>query len=315
MREVKVRVGEDGLFEWRAPRAVLTAPDVTVAWAAGDEVITLANSGPVGVSAASITDRAKLTVDSAPDPDFVGLSGAAWLVTDVIGALPVRVVTITDTTVTLAEPLPRNYAPGASDVLIPAVWRGTINAPVAAERDVRWVLPYEYQGSASGTAYRAAETGVIHAVYQPFATGLTSDEVSAKLRSIGSPMAGEQGWEEAIKLGEAELVLHLRDELVNSGLTEDDLVTPQTLIPAHLSLTVASVLDQTAPERASLLRERALELLRLALRRVFVDASKTGATPQEAVQTLTGPRPGEGAGSYTGGSPPPRRQFSTRMSY
>lgn len=315
MRESKTRVGEDGLFEWRAPRAVLAAPDVTIAWAAGDEVITLANSGAVAVTAASATDRTRLTVDDPYSPDFVGDAGAAWLVTDVIGTVLVRVVSVTDTTVTLADPLPRSYTPGAADVLIPALWRGTISAPAAAERDVRWVLPYEYQGSASGTAYKAAVTGVIHAVYQPFSTGIGSDDLAAKLRSIGSVAAGDQGWEAAIAAGEDDLILNIRDDLVNLGLTEDDIVTPQTLGTAHLCYSAAIVIEQTDPARAGLLRERGLEALRLALRRVHLDASKAGTTPQNQVSTLTGPQPGDGLGGVPSATARAPRQFSTRMGY
>lgn len=306
--EHKVQVGLDYEFAWKAPEAVLDAPDMTISWAGLAETVTLANSGPQTVDSVDSRDRTKLTLDTPTlSPDDLG---PAWLLSDSIGALAVKVVALVGNDVTLADPLPRAYTPAADDVLVPAMWRGTVNARTTAERDVRFHIVYESYRSATGAAAKRTITGVIHAVYQPFSTGLTSDEVAAKLVALGSPNAGNQGWEDQIQMAEDELILMIRDDLAAEGLMEDDLPTPQALRAAHLLLTAAVVHQISDQERALALRAHAAELFSRALRRVHVDYSKDGSTPQTEVAVISGAK----YPVWTGGcTQAPVRRFSTSM--
>ena len=309
-REHKVQVGIDYDLFWKAPKAVLTAPTVTVQWSDGNETVLMTNSGPQTIDSVDARDRTKLTLDTPTlDPDEIGENGAAWLLTDTMGVMSVKMVSFSGGVVTLAEPLNRAYTPSADDVLISAYWKGTIGARSTAERDVRLRVAYEHNLSATGATANGIETGVVHAVYQPFYTGLTSDEVSSKLLALGSPAAGGQGWDDQIEMAEEELILMIRDELASDGLMEDDLTSPQSLRACHLLLTAAIVNQISDFERSTGLRARAKELFVQVMRRIHLDSAKDGYTPQAEVAVVTGAK----YPVRTSGNSSTSRRFSVTM--
>jgi hypothetical protein len=289
--DVKARVGTDTVFEWVSHEPLVDSEGATLTVYLPSGPVTVAlDVQPVEVVTALSVDRRTLTLDAAGTTvdGGMGRNGEAWLLT-ATQALPIRIVDSTGAMLTMAEALPRSVVIDASasvqmsrcEGVLPAL---TICAAVA--RDVRWTVDYAVRyGTGTGLALMAKrETGILQVVHQPFETGVAPQDVARYLRSIGQAPSSEQGWDIALSAGEEDLILYLRSELAERGLTEDDVPAPQSLRPAHLALTGAYILIATDTDTSTSLRERGYELARQALQRVWLDSDRDGEADEAPVQ-------------------------------
>jgi hypothetical protein len=291
MTDRKARVGQTHTFVWESSDALSGAPTLTLD---GTPYVLTALRAAVEVTAVA-EDLCILTAD---DIDVDGSKGAAgrygkaFLVTEDSGVFPVRVAQVGDGTVTLAAPLPREFAGGA--MLQWATWYTQLPAGVTAAevRDLRYDVAFEIlQGDDIFAEPGQVETGLFHVVDTPFATGLTHEallEVFPELRD--KQPRGRQDLGPVLGFAEQMLVARLRTLLAPRGLTEDDLKAAQSLRPAHAHLA-ASVLLSSDPARAGVLQARAHELAEEALRAAgWLDEDQDGVVDDgESAAAVTGP--------------------------
>lgn len=299
--DVKARVGADAVFEWVCPGPLYTdagppdvGPSLTVHLPSGDVSVALTTVARDTVTAIGDGRRSLTLVGTgfAGGDGWLARNGEAWLLT-ATQAVPVRCVDNSggpSSVVTLAEPLPRSVTIDASarlqlsraEGVLPA---GTICA--ATLRNIRWTVDYSVRhGTGTDLALMVQrETGLLQVVHQPFATGAAPQDVARYLRSIGASPSGEQGWESALAAGEEALIIWLRAQLAERGLTEDDYPAPQGLRLAHILIAGSYAVTVGDSTLSADLRAQGFALASELLRgTVWLDADRDGEADESPVQ-------------------------------
>ena len=322
MSDVKATIGQALIFERMAPgyvdpdaQATVDEVPLTVRYSAGDVAVTLS---PLVASAASITAISGATLTAALAPSAagaVGERGAAWFKSDETGVIPLQVVEVAGTSITVAA-VPRSLpAAPTNGALVWALWSGSVPSH-AAERGVPWSVTYT-QGTGSGVAasVRTAE-GTLSWVRSPFSTGLTHSTLCRLRPALAHGVPDhEQGFASLIAAAEAELVAMIRDLWAERGLWEDDIIgRPAGMVEVHADLAAARYYDESRPDRAEVLRSRALGAinaetgrrfggqLATVLRTVAVDTDADGVV-DEARSALTGGRTSDVSVAITSTTP------------
>jgi len=297
--DLKARVGVDNTVEWSCPDPVDPAgggaPVMVVHLASGPVSVALTSSG--AITLVSLTDGRRLLTYSGTDPlaGWGGRQGEAWIVTGSV-QYPVRVKEIDRTakTIRLAEPLGSALPGDDPGSLVPSYYQGEVLAAdvtASLARNVRWTISWEADWTSGGEGVPRQETGLLQIVSQPFGTGVGATDLGAYMRTVG-PASGpsEEAWESAVEMGEAELILWLREQLAERDLTEDDVPAPQVLRLPHLMFSASSALMISDPDTSATLRLRAQELSALAVRRLWIDSDQDGEVDAGEVQQLGGDR-------------------------
>lgn len=334
MSSIKATVGKDHQFVWVAPGYVdpdaQTVADqlaLTVRYAAGNVAVTLT---PLVATAATITATSGrvLTASQAPNAaSAAGDLGVAFFKADQCGVIPVRVVDVSGTAITLAD-IPKTLPTAPTNGrLVWATWQGTI-ASHAAERDVPWSVAY-IQGGTGITAQARQDEGTISWVRQPFSTGLTHDKL-CQLRPELAPNVpdGQQGHHAIIDAAELELVAYIRDLWSERGLWEDNIIgCPAGLQKVHAEIAAALYYDDVKPARAESIRTRLLGpvlaetgrrtgggLLDSVLRTVAVDTDANG-TVDDSRDRATGNRANDSTVSITASTARVNTRRHSRVGY
>ena len=226
--------------------------------------------------------------------------GDAHVLSPALGAIPVRVASISGTTATLTDPMPYDLPDAASCLLQSALWysdEGPGN-PVATEtrtvtidQPVPYTVTWTYANPAGSSVVHVDE-GVLHVVRQPFVTGLTSHSLRARWPEVsGLAAVGSAGFEAIILRTSEELALRVRAAVREAGFPaygwETD-VNAGVFLPYHAMVTAAAAMDSTSPERAELLRQRAEPLFAQALATTWADRNRDGVVDAGEVPGLIG---------------------------
>lgn len=319
MSDIKATVGKAHQFTWTAPgyvdpdaQAVADQIALTVRYAAGDVGVTLS---PLVGTAATITATSGrvLTASQAPSAaGAVGDLGVAFFKADECGVIPVRVVSVSGTAITIAD-VPRTLPTAPTNGrLVWATWYGTL-ASHAAERSVPWSVAYIQATGSAVTAQARQDEGTISWVRQPFSTGLTHDTLCRLRPELASNVPdAQQGHQGLIDAAERELIAYIRDLWSERGLWEDNIIgSPAGLLEVHAELAAARYYDDQKPPRAEAIRTRVLGplvvetglragggLLERVLRTVAVDSDADGEVDNER-DRATGNRSSDATVSIT----------------
>ena len=302
--ERKYRVGVDSKFEWVTPHPISGTPAGAVEIDDSDIDLNLQPLHAPLVVNEVMEDNREFIITATTDTD--GLQdryGAGWLVTPHDGAFPVRIKRIDGESLFLTNPLPKKISISAASPasLQLSTYVGTVPAATVANtlrRLVAWKVTYDaqYGGNAPLLPNNRA-FGLLHIVNQPFSTGLTSLALSRHLVHLGDLIPRDQNdWSPQLELGEEELILAIRQELAPMGYTEDDIPVAAQLRPAHISYTMANILDSTELDTSAKLRAQATERMRSALRLIWVDTSGDGKPTEDEIRQVTRARTSWGRG-------------------
>jgi hypothetical protein len=204
-------------------------------------------------------------------------------------------VRIAGTSVALGEQVPRKLALASGATLQFSTYTGTIpSATIAAtvERNLKWEVTYaERHGTNAPALTGQRELGLMHIVEQPFATGLTPTMMQGYVNGLGEAAPrNQQSWAPQMQTGLDELVLLLRKHLASLSMNEDNIQAPQLLRPAHVSFTLAAILDMTSAEQAAGFRAQAQARTDDAMRNIWLDANADAIVdPGEAESHITAP--------------------------
>ena len=80
----------------------------------------------------------------------------------------------------------------------------------------------------------------------------------------------------ALQAGEDELVMELRQQLMDRGLCEDDIPAAASLRQAHLLYAAAGMFRISDPDTYDRLSSQARKAAQVELRRIWVDDNKDG---------------------------------------
>lgn len=297
----KTALGDDYTFIWVAPDPLEAAstPTLTIKLTSGDITPTLTRlHAPVDVTALA-KDKRKLTAPTATIASARGAQGEygdAFLVSESDGNFPVKVSQVLDGFIRLANALPRTST--GVGVIQWAVWTATIPAAQLPVVEIAaFVVAYKAKYGLDVPTANKTTRGTLRVVLQPFTTGLNTTTLVNAYPDLGTlPDHASQGFETQIDFAEQELISILRAQLVEQGLTEDEVDGP-SLRAAHAALTAAHIYSLTSIENSAILRTRATELIEMVLKSVWVDANKDGdVDDDEATTHVTG-----GRGSDVGG--------------
>lgn len=307
--ERKARVGAVTRFQWLAPEPLQpgTTPTLTFRHPSGTEYTPALTPIRAAAAVNSIaTDRRTLTTADLTAA-YQGLqdeAGEAYLISPTDGAFPVRVTRVDKgesgfTVAVLAEPLPRPISTEDGASLQWRLWTAELSGALvaAAQRNVPYTVTYTARYGADLPTVPGREEGLLHVVRQPFSTGLTHSTLLERRPDLHTSIPGRQsGFAPQIRAAEMELIDHLRVQLAEQGLYEDDL-DGRRLARAHMLLTEA--LLTRASDAAASLRNQAFAALKDALRAIWADANRDGVVdPGEADRQVTGARASSVGGSF-----------------
>lgn len=328
--EVKVATSSTNqLFLWRSPEPLYGTgegnqdPTVTIRHpTVGTTTLTMSclglTNGAERTATAVSSDRKTITL-TGTNAIYQGAQGsphgAAWFVTPYDGFFDIEVRRAADNTLTLAEPLPAPVSITSNTtglvqwatwgVVIPATYLATVevNVPWQVSARIKW-------GEEVGN-FGLVDEGLMHFVRQPFRTGLTSRMLLDMHPGLAARIPRRQGsFDPQIDMALAELIERLREDLLPRGYTEDS-INGHRLRLAHAALAAAYVYDETQPEKAEMLRTRALGplsattgrrvggLIGDALRNVWVDLDGDAVVDDGEMTTLEGNRTADTGSFFT----------------
>lgn len=274
--QYKARLGVTCIFELNLPDPCPDAPTGEIIIGDTAHELTWHSSTPVAVSGLS-DGRRRLLISAVPQDALAGRHGAASLVTASI-SWPCTVISYdasqTGAAAILAEPLPAELPPGETAYLVYRYCYTEL--PIVAEPTRDCLLSVEYtpytsaQHSAGGLRY------LVSYVRQIFTTGVTETDLRAYYYTLSSQPAQDAGFAVALQAGEDELVMELRQQLMDRGLCEDDIPAAASLRQAHLLYAAACMFRISDPDTYDRLSSQARKAAQVELRRIWVDDNKDG---------------------------------------
>ena len=297
-QERNLLLGTTPKWPWLAPYPISGNPALVWQLIAGDEV----PDPDLAVIRAADTidgiepDGRTLTKAAGDIMLGQGIQGTTWgqafLITAAGGYFPVQVERIEADQIILADPLPVTpVISGAAPATLAWRWYlctvpGEVSETQTGASPIRWTVTYTAApGTAVGVLGEQRYQGLVHVVEAIFDPGVDHSSIL----SFPSPHVDQlrhrhHSWDHAIGVAHRELVTWLRTQLqtTTTGRREGDLVG-QEFHPAALRLTLAVLLEATAPEESKRQRELAFQLAEQALRSTsWYDPDGDGVPDSEA---------------------------------
>lgn len=269
---------------------------------------------PTGtVSATLVPQFTSAAVSAAPTRDTLTLAapvtgaqatfalGEAHIISPAMGAIPVRVASISGAAVQLVERLPYALPDAASCILQSALWHTDVGvgSPVATETRTATItdLPVTYRvtwtyASPTGSSVVVVDEGILNVVRQPFETGLTTAQVRARWPELGSMQSvGSVGFEAIILRTLEALRLRVRAavrEAMTPGYGWETDINAAPFLPFHAAEVAASCLDSVSPDRAAAIREQSVRLFTDAMQTAWLDKNRDGVVDLGETPALIG---------------------------
>ncbi len=316
----KLRKGATETWFWFAPESASAA---TVTFALDSGAVSLALTPVVAsVAITAAIDRRTLTASAAPAMSGIQGEpyGQGWLITAEDGVHPVVIAQVDGTTLTLAEPLPRNIdATGA--VFIARAHRTEVTgADVTATgaRNMLWAVEYTAVGAGDMPADDAEDSGLLDVVIAPWTSGLTHADLVAQFPGLAESFPARSGnWDAQITAADIELQARL-DADVAKGMQSDDIESNhEQLRQVHALMSAAKCVEIVNMELAERWLTQALGVMSsktgvrhgglyaLATKDLWVDDNQDGVVDEGEIKQVTGPR-----ASWVGGSTFRARAFT-----
>lgn len=314
--ERKARVSEIYRFIWVSPRPVVGTPQLKLyepgsATAHVSTPLNLVELRADETITAILDDMKRLTAPAATvlgSRGAAGKYGAARLITPGGGVFRVHVATVADGEITLSERVPRQLPATAiaGSRLHWSTWTVELDAAItaAAVRDWRWQVVYEaFTGDDIFTSGTQIDSGLLHVVYNPFDTGLTSEMLVGWFpQAIPLQRAGAQDFSEAIELAEEMLISKIRAYAAkNDGTGTEDQLEGSDFRRIHALFACADLIEHAEPDQARSHRAKAFALLEERLMNVsWLDSNNDGVVdPGESNRIARAPAYGGFAGDLT----------------
>ena len=296
--------GQEFEFIFKAPAPLVSSPILNVKSANIDANITLtldrANLDVVAIA----NDRKTLTLSVATTP-LKPLQKDAFLLTSYDSYYPVAIVRISNTTVLLAEAIPKDVeiAVGGSATLSFAIYRTTLPINPYTTNADNLALTVSYIETTGSNALSKNVKGLLKVCPRPFSTGLTHNQVLDNFPNMAEIMSKRQtDLNTIIDGGESDLLLIIRDALASKDCTEDEIFNADIFLQAHLYFTVARLYEILGQfEIAEKMRTRAIALADSALKIVSLDIDGDGVIDtNEVLIPVNGGKPTDLGGNFYG---------------
>jgi hypothetical protein len=271
----KAVTNKDYVFTWNSPAPISGTPTVTfkaLSTVTSNLVHSRAN---ISVSAIA-NDRRTLTITSSTSLErdqvlaFLKSDGDTWY--------SVKVVRIVGTTAILAEPLPREIDLSSAASLEFSTWY--VTAAAGDVTSVSGVYQYEinYTVDLGQNTQNRLDKGVIKVTPRPFNTGLDHESLVNRFASLADLVPRRQSdFSPQIKAALDELSLILRNRLIDSNVTEDEIFNATDFELCHAYCSAARIYEMNLQlDATEAMRARCMELLDLALRTVDLDLNGDG---------------------------------------
>lgn len=284
----KIKTGSNFLFRWQAPEPVdpASTPTLTVQRAgaaiAGIPALQVV-AGPATIIAIDAGSGLKiLTASEAVDPSNQAAGegwGEAFYVSPADGVIPVRVASVSGTTIKLASGFDTRVATGG--VLQWATYWTTFSADDVTSEESRrltWSVEYEpiHAGSAEDEVTTRTDSEQLIVVDRPFNVALTTARLVGRYPELRATLdVGSNSRSEVIDEALEWMILDLRAELRPRGRWEDDLDGRAFQLPLA-TLAAAIAVEHKDVERAGKLLKRYEKQLDTALKAAWLDSDGDG---------------------------------------
>lgn len=271
----KAVTSQDYTFTWNSPAPVSGTPSVT--FKASSTVTSNLTHSRADISVTAIAnDRRTLTIASSTSLErdqelcFLKTDGDAWY--------SVKVIRIVGTTAILAEPLPREIDLSSAAALEFSTWYVTASSANVTSTSGTYQYEISYTVDYGQNTQNKLDKGVIKVTPRPFDTGLDHESLVNKFASLGDLVPRRQSdFSPQIKAALDELSLMLRNRLIDSDVTEDEIFNATDFELCHAYCTAARIYEMNLQlDAADAMRARCMELLDLALRTVDLDLNGDG---------------------------------------
>ena len=264
----KFVAGQGIRFVWTPNRPYTGTPSLTIGFSPTLSVNLAQLRSDVSVTAVA-ADRRTLTLSGAVSTQLEVDEVSAFLKTTRDTWCSVKVVRLGGTTAILAEPLPRQI-----DLTTVATLNfGASFVDIASSYAVKGLYTFfvTYTDEVSGVH---TESGVIKVCARPFDTGLDHNQLVNQFPQLADMVPRRQSnHEPQIEAAERELILSIRDHLIPSGVTEDDIFNQGSFLMAHAYCASAIIYEASLKLDVA---ERSQSLLDIALRSVSLDLDGDG---------------------------------------
>jgi hypothetical protein len=242
----------DYLFQWNAPFPINGTPTITIN---GSTSSLSQNRAAVSVTAIA-ADRRTLTLSTS----------ATSLEQDQERA-----------TAILAEPLPREIDLSSASSLEFALWSTTLTSSVTGT-SASYPYIVNYTADLGAETILRSEKGLLKVTPRIFTTGLDHDQLTSTFAQLADMIPRRQSdLEPQIKASLEEVILIVRDHVIPSNCTEDEVWNPEQFLQAHSYYAAARVYELNNQfDQAGDLRQRGEDLLLLGLRSVALDLDGDG---------------------------------------
>ena len=262
----------DYLFQWNAPFPITGTPTITIN---GSTSSLSQNRAAVSVTAIA-ADRRTLTLSTSAT-SLEQDQERAYLRTDGDGIISVLVSRIVGTTAILAEPLPREIDLTSASSLEFALWSITLTSSVTGT-SASYPYIVNYTADLGAETILRSEKGLLKVTPRIFTTGLDHDQLTSTFAQLADMIPRRQSdLEPQIKAALEEVILIVRDHVIPSNCTEDEVWNPEQFLQAHSYYAAARVYELNNQfDQAGDLRQRGEDLLLLGLRSVALDLDGDG---------------------------------------
>ena len=271
----KAVTNKDYVFTWNSSAPISGTPAVT--FKASTTVTSNLVHSRANISVSAIAnDRRTLTITSSTSLErdqvlaFLKSDGDTWY--------SVKVVRIVGTTAILAEPLPREIDLSSAASLEFSTWY--VTAAAGDVTSVSGVYQYEinYTVDLGQNTQNRLDKGVIKVTPRPFNTGLDHESLVNRFASLADLVPRRQSdFSPQIKAALDELSLILRNRLIDSNVTEDEIFNATDFELCHAYCSAARIYEMNLQlDATEAMRARCMELLDLALRTVDLDLNGDG---------------------------------------
>lgn len=284
----KALVGAEiaNVFEFVSPIPLGSPPGGSLDYFGDSQELTFSGETPIEIEA--LTDgRRKLALKSAPTMALTGGRGAAFVVSDQIN-WPCLIQKFTTegqkTYAYVADALPATLPAGETCYLYFAYYSAPLPSCDFASGPHRLEVTYSSLPQFGG----CDESQLFFLVYvhQIFSTGLTETDLKTYFKGFNPNPSIDAGIPSALLASEDWIVERIRQELRETGQTEDDVLAPQTFRRAQLLYAAAHAFLLTDTNRFELLKKEANFAFRAACSQVFIDHDHDGNAEKAESTTI-----------------------------
>lgn len=306
---------------WRSPGFIGSAAadgepsgesaTVTYRPTAGDQTSNLTPAWTT-LTVTGSASRGTLTATASGDAMSAVLPfGDAWLYTPRGGVTPVRVGSVASAagiyTITLVDRLKYDLTADAGSRLQAQLWYvdettaavvGTVTRSTSGDFPIPYTIgwavlqPASPSGGGGITPATQRVEGTLSVVRQPFATGLSSDDVRSLYPELGRlSQAGSAGLEAAIYAEHRAMALRVSAAVREAGAspyTWADDVEGAAFQMAHAAMVAARLVESTNPDRAGRYLDQAAIYFQQALAVAWTDLNRDGVVDDGESPGLVG---------------------------